>query len=57
MAVLYQAVEILLMRRDTALKTGSKCSFIPYKLRFFTAFRLVSHSPERISTACCYLNT
>ena len=25
----------------TALKMCSKCSFIPYKLRFFTHFRLV----------------
>jgi hypothetical protein len=32
------------MRRDTALKTGSKCSFIAYKLRFFAGFCLVSHS-------------
>ena len=25
----------------TALKTSSKCSFIPYKLRFLVSFRLV----------------
>nr|VFJ68652.1 MAG: hypothetical protein BECKDK2373B_GA0170837_12197 [Candidatus Kentron sp. DK] len=25
----------------TALKTSSKCSFIPYKLRFLVGFRLV----------------
>nr|VFJ46210.1 MAG: hypothetical protein BECKDK2373C_GA0170839_101434 [Candidatus Kentron sp. DK] len=25
----------------TALKMSSKCSFIPYKLRFFIHFRLV----------------
>nr|VFJ43066.1 MAG: hypothetical protein BECKDK2373B_GA0170837_100446 [Candidatus Kentron sp. DK]VFJ62489.1 MAG: hypothetical protein BECKDK2373C_GA0170839_109710 [Candidatus Kentron sp. DK] len=30
----------------TALKTRSKCSFIPYKLRFFARFRLVmKHDP------------
>nr|VFJ47153.1 MAG: hypothetical protein BECKDK2373C_GA0170839_101727 [Candidatus Kentron sp. DK]VFJ63087.1 MAG: hypothetical protein BECKDK2373B_GA0170837_11196 [Candidatus Kentron sp. DK] len=30
----------------TALKTSSKCSFIPYKLRFLVSFRLVmKHDP------------
>nr|VFJ61456.1 MAG: hypothetical protein BECKDK2373B_GA0170837_11019 [Candidatus Kentron sp. DK] len=30
----------------TALKTSSKCSFIPYKLRFLVSFRLVmEHDP------------
>nr|VFJ48126.1 MAG: hypothetical protein BECKDK2373C_GA0170839_102019 [Candidatus Kentron sp. DK] len=30
----------------TALKTSSKCSSIPYKLRFFVSFRLVmKHDP------------
>nr|VFJ68027.1 MAG: hypothetical protein BECKDK2373C_GA0170839_11746 [Candidatus Kentron sp. DK] len=30
----------------TALKTSSKCSFIPYKLRFLVSFRLVmGHDP------------
>nr|VFJ49802.1 MAG: hypothetical protein BECKFM1743C_GA0114222_100768 [Candidatus Kentron sp. FM] len=30
----------------TALKMSSKCSFIPYKLRFFIHFRLVmKHNP------------
>nr|VFJ50891.1 MAG: hypothetical protein BECKDK2373B_GA0170837_10318 [Candidatus Kentron sp. DK] len=30
----------------TALKTFSKCSFIPYKLRFLVSFRLVmKHDP------------
>nr|VFJ64822.1 MAG: hypothetical protein BECKDK2373C_GA0170839_11229 [Candidatus Kentron sp. DK] len=28
----------------TALKTSSKCSFIPYKLRFLVSFRLVGRS-------------
>nr|VFJ42751.1 MAG: hypothetical protein BECKDK2373C_GA0170839_100231 [Candidatus Kentron sp. DK]VFJ47040.1 MAG: hypothetical protein BECKDK2373B_GA0170837_101524 [Candidatus Kentron sp. DK] len=31
----------------TALKMSSKCSFIPYKLRFFIHFRLVmKHNPD-----------
>ncbi len=34
------------MRRDTALKSSSKRSFIVYKLTFLAGFRLVSHSPE-----------
>nr|VFJ61320.1 MAG: hypothetical protein BECKDK2373B_GA0170837_11008 [Candidatus Kentron sp. DK] len=30
----------------TALKTSSKCSFIPYKFRFLVNFRLVmKHDP------------
>nr|VFJ42882.1 MAG: hypothetical protein BECKDK2373C_GA0170839_100277 [Candidatus Kentron sp. DK] len=30
----------------TALKTSSKCAFIPYKLRFLVSFRLVrKHDP------------
>nr|VFJ45407.1 MAG: hypothetical protein BECKDK2373C_GA0170839_10111 [Candidatus Kentron sp. DK] len=28
----------------TALKTSSKCSFIPYKFRFLVSFRLVGRS-------------
>jgi len=39
------------MWHDTALKPGSKCSFIPYELHLFAGFRLVSHSSEQISTA------
>nr|VFJ47486.1 MAG: hypothetical protein BECKDK2373C_GA0170839_101839 [Candidatus Kentron sp. DK]VFJ63485.1 MAG: hypothetical protein BECKDK2373B_GA0170837_112613 [Candidatus Kentron sp. DK] len=29
----------------TALKTSSKCSFIPYKLRFLVSFPLMKHDP------------
>nr|VFJ62203.1 MAG: hypothetical protein BECKDK2373B_GA0170837_11085 [Candidatus Kentron sp. DK] len=36
----------LTLRSLTALKTSSKCSFIPYKLRFLVSFRLVmEHDP------------
>jgi hypothetical protein len=44
---LTQAVEILLRRRDTASKTGPKCSFITHKLRFFAGFCLVSRTLGR----------
>jgi hypothetical protein len=40
------------MRRITALRFGSKCSFAPCKLRFFAETHLVLHAPENFSTAC-----
>nr|VFJ51247.1 MAG: hypothetical protein BECKDK2373C_GA0170839_103139 [Candidatus Kentron sp. DK] len=39
----------------TALKTSSKCSFIPYKLRFLVSFRLVmKHDPTFAYGSGCY---
>ena len=35
-----------LMRHNPALKTGSRCSFIPYKLRSFADFCRVLYSPK-----------
>lgn len=35
-----------LMRHNPALRIGTKCSFIQYKLRSFTNFYLVLHLPE-----------
>ena len=40
-----------LSRHDPALQSGEKCSRLPDTLRFLARLRLVSHSPEPLSTA------
>nr|VFJ63025.1 MAG: hypothetical protein BECKDK2373B_GA0170837_111814 [Candidatus Kentron sp. DK] len=43
---IYELYEKVASHPLTALKTSSKCSFIPYKLRFLVSFRLVmKHDP------------
>jgi hypothetical protein len=47
-----QLFELFQIAPGDLVKKGSKCSFTVCKLRFFALFCLLSHSPERISTAC-----